>query len=110
MAPSQDEIDARIQSYYGDIFDEHARLTTRSAQGPLEHFHTAEEIHSEVEAAGLDVLDVVGVEGPAGLFLEVVGDADQAVQDAALVVARAASGERGIRDQSAHLLAIARVR
>ncbi|UJP11057.1 hypothetical protein L2X99_05565 [Microbacterium sp. KUDC0406] len=49
------------------------------------------------------------MEGPAGLFLEVVRDPDQDVQDAAMLIARAASAEPGIRDQSAHLLAIARV-
>ncbi|MFE6733622.1 class I SAM-dependent methyltransferase [Microbacterium sp. NPDC057650] len=76
---------------------------------PAGHFHTAEELHEEVAAAGLDVLEVVGVEGPAGLFLEVVRELDQEVQDAAMTIARAASAEPGIRDQSAHLLAIARV-
>ncbi|MFC4139389.1 MULTISPECIES: bifunctional 2-polyprenyl-6-hydroxyphenol methylase/3-demethylubiquinol 3-O-methyltransferase UbiG [unclassified Microbacterium] len=78
-------------------------------QFPAGHFHTAEELQSEVEAAGLEVLEVVGVEGPAGLFLEMARDLDQDVQDAAMLIACAASAERGIRDQSAHLLAIARV-
>ncbi|REJ05522.1 class I SAM-dependent methyltransferase [Microbacterium bovistercoris] len=77
---------------------------------PAGHFHTAEELLAEVEAAGLDVLDVVGVEGPAGLFLEVASGLGQDVQDAAMILARAASAEPGIRDQSAHMLAIARVR
>ncbi|MDR2996742.1 MAG: class I SAM-dependent methyltransferase, partial [Microbacterium sp.] len=77
---------------------------------PAGHFHTAEELQGEVEAAGLEVLEVVGVEGPAGLFLEMTPDLDQDVQDAALLLARAASAEPGIRDQSAHLLAIGRVR
>ncbi|MFE6994767.1 class I SAM-dependent methyltransferase [Microbacterium sp. NPDC057659] len=76
---------------------------------PAGHFHTAEELQGEAEAAGLEVLEVVGVEGPAGLFLEMARDLDQAVQDAAMTIARAASAEPGIRDQSAHLLAIARV-
>lgn len=31
---NQDDIDVRIQTYYGEVFDEHVRLTTRSAQGP----------------------------------------------------------------------------
>jgi hypothetical protein len=59
--------------------------------------------------AGLDVIDVFGVEGPAGLFLESAGDVPDEVRDAALTVARAASAVPGIRDQSAHLLAVARV-
>lgn len=76
---------------------------------PAGHFHTAEELHDEVADAGLDVLEVVGVEGPAGLFLESTGHADPEVRDAALALARAASAVPGVRDQSAHLLAVARV-
>lgn len=76
---------------------------------PAGHFHTSEELESEVADAGLEVLEVVGVEGPAGLFLEVAGAVPDEVRDAALVVARAASAVPGIRDQSAHLIAVARV-
>ena len=72
---------------------------------PAGHFHTAEELEDEVADAGMDVLEVVGVEGPAGLLLESVAD----VREAALTVARAASAVPGIRDQSAHLIAVARV-
>ncbi|PRB13488.1 class I SAM-dependent methyltransferase [Microbacterium sp. MYb62] len=75
---------------------------------PAGHLHTAEELHDEVANAGFEVDDVVGVEGPAGLFLEVIGDAGEDVRHAALVLARAASATPGIRDQSAHLIAIAR--
>lgn len=74
---------------------------------PAGHFHTAEELHDEVASVGFEVADVVGVEGPAGLFLEVIGAVDDDVRQAALVLARAASATPGIRDQSAHLLAIA---
>jgi len=76
---------------------------------PAGHFHTAEELETEVTDAGLDVIDVFGVEGPAGLFLEATGSVPDEVRDAALVVARAASALPAIRDQSAHLLAVARV-
>lgn len=76
---------------------------------PAGHFHTSEELAAEVVDAGLDVIDVFGVEGPAGLFLESAGDVPDEVRDAALTVARAASAVPGIRDQSAHLLAVARV-
>ena len=76
---------------------------------PAGHFHTAEELQSEVEAAGLDVIEVVGVEGPAGALLESVQDAGEQVADAALTIARAASALAGIRDMSAHLIAVGRV-
>lgn len=74
---------------------------------PAGHYHTAEELSEEAEAAGFIVRDVVGIEGPAGLLLEVVDHVDDAVQQAALTIARAASEVPGIRDQSAHLLVIA---
>jgi len=76
---------------------------------PAGHFHTAEELEDEVADAGLDVLEVVGVEGPAGLFLEQAGEVSAEVRDAALAIARAASAVPGIRDQSAHLIAVAHV-
>ncbi len=96
------------------ISSEWAALITEGTPGPglrfpAGHFHTAEGLKSECEAAGLDVIDVVGVEGPAGLFLEVAGAVSDEIRDAALVLARAASSVPGIRDQSAHLLAISAV-
>lgn len=93
--------------------DDWASLVIDGAPGPslrfpAGHFHTAEELHDEVEAAGFDVLEVVGVEGPAGLFLETIDEADEELLNAAMVIARAASSTPGIRDQSAHLIAVAR--
>lgn len=75
---------------------------------PAGHFHTAEELQAELEEAGLRVLDVQGVEGPAGLYLEVAGDVPEPVRSAALTLARASASVPGIRDQSAHLIAVAR--
>lgn len=76
---------------------------------PAGHFHTAEELEAEVTAAGLTVREVLGVEGPGGLFLETGPDAGEQVREAALVLARAASAVPGIRDFSAHLVAVAHV-
>ncbi|HCS60993.1 MAG TPA: SAM-dependent methyltransferase [Microbacterium sp.] len=81
---------------------------TSSLRFPAGHFHTAEELADELDAAGLEMLEVFGVEGPAGLFLEVEKEVDSAVHDAALILARAAAAVPGIRDQSAHLLGVAR--
>lgn len=76
---------------------------------PAGHFHTAEELESEVSAAGLEVLEVVGVEGPAGALLESLQDAGEKVVESALTIARAASALPGVRDMSAHLIAVAQV-
>lgn len=59
--PSQDDIDARILDYYETQFSEDARLTTRSAQGPLEFARVQELVSGHV--AGGRVLDVGGGTG-----------------------------------------------
>jgi SAM-dependent methyltransferase len=81
---------------------------SRRLRFPAGHYHTADELQDEVSKAGFEVLDVIGVEGPAGPLLEAIPDASQDLSDAALEVARAASSVPGIREQSAHLLAIGR--
>lgn len=58
----QDGIDAAIQAYYGSVFDEHARLTTRSAQGRLE-FERTQEVVRTATPAPARVLDVGGATG-----------------------------------------------
>lgn len=60
-ATEQRDIDERIQAYYGEVFDEQARLTTRSAQGPLEFHRTQELIRAYVPTGR--VLDVGGGAG-----------------------------------------------
>lgn len=57
-------VDARVQEYYaGETgWDEHARLTTRTAQGPVEHIRTQELIRQRL-APGARVLDVGGATG-----------------------------------------------
>lgn len=76
---------------------------------PAGHFHMAEELEAEVTTAGLTVVDIVGVEGPAGGLLESLESAGEELIEAALLIARAAAAHPGIRDMSAHLIAIARV-
>jgi SAM-dependent methyltransferase len=62
MTPDQDAIDARIQAYYDRQFAESERLTTRSAQGRLEHQRTQELIR-ELVPPGSRILDVGGATG-----------------------------------------------
>lgn len=59
---TQEAIDAAIQAYYRDVFDEGARLTTRSAQGRLE-FERTQEIVRAATPAPARVLDVGGATG-----------------------------------------------
>ncbi|WP_167133311.1 class I SAM-dependent methyltransferase [Paramicrobacterium chengjingii] len=76
---------------------------------PAGHFHTAEELAAEVPEAGLELIDVHGVEGPNGLLLESVLADETELTDAAYALACVGSTVPGIRDLSIHLLAIARV-
>jgi SAM-dependent methyltransferase len=76
---------------------------------PAGHFHTAEELEQELDSAGLDVTEVIGIEGPAGLFLEQVSGTNDPLLEAALTIARATGSGPGIRDISSHLLAVATV-
>lgn len=63
-ATDQGLVDARIQEYYSGRtgWDEHARLTTHTAQGPLEHTRTQELVRQRL-APGARVLDVGGATG-----------------------------------------------
>jgi SAM-dependent methyltransferase len=58
----QEEIDAEIQHYYSSVFDEDARLTTRSAQSALEFVRVQELVRDRI-APGSRVLDIGGATG-----------------------------------------------
>lgn len=58
----QSEIDAAVQTYYAELFDEGARLTTRSAQGALEFERTQEMVRAATPAPAR-VLDLGGATG-----------------------------------------------
>jgi SAM-dependent methyltransferase len=87
---------------------EHGR-PDRGGRFPGGHFHTGEELEVELAAAGLEEVAVVGIEGPAGLALEVLGDPAPEVYDAALTLARSTGSLPGIRDLSSHILGVGRV-
>lgn len=97
------------------VDDEHIALLEHGAPSsrgrfPAGHFHTAESLAEEAVAAGLDVLDVHGVEGPGGLLLEGIPAEQTSLTAAALSLARAGSTVPGIRELSPHLLAVCQVR
>ncbi|MEU4361449.1 class I SAM-dependent methyltransferase [Promicromonospora sp. NPDC023987] len=60
----QRTVDLRVQEYYAGRtgWDEHARLTTGTAQGPVEHIRTQELIRQRL-GPGARVLDVGGATG-----------------------------------------------
>ncbi|MBC7278984.1 bifunctional 2-polyprenyl-6-hydroxyphenol methylase/3-demethylubiquinol 3-O-methyltransferase UbiG [Nocardioides sp.] len=75
---------------------------------PGGHFHTSAELVGELSDAGMLEVEVVGVEGPAGLALEQLAEADEDLRRAALTLARAVGGQPGVQEISNHLLAIGR--
>lgn len=75
---------------------------------PGGHFHTSAELAGELSAAGMLEVEVVGVEGPGGLALEQLTEADEDLRRAALTLARAVGGQPGVQEISNHLLAIGR--
>ena len=70
----QSELDARIQVYYAEQFEEAERLTTRSAQGRLEPERTQELVAARVPA-GSRILDVGGATGVHAALLAAAGHA-----------------------------------
>ncbi|HEX5542441.1 MAG TPA: class I SAM-dependent methyltransferase [Micromonospora sp.] len=71
------------------------------------HFHTAEELRAEVQAAGVRDVAVYGVEGPAWLALDAAGIKEfDARVEAALRCARLVEQDPLLINASAHLLAI----
>ncbi|MFD7307878.1 class I SAM-dependent methyltransferase [Promicromonospora sp. NPDC059942] len=90
-AGDQLALDARVQEYYAGLtgWDEHARLTARSAQGPLEHRRTQELVRQRL-APGARVLDVGGATGVHAAPLAADGYDVLLVDPVAEQVARAA--------------------
>lgn len=75
---------------------------------PAGHFHTAEELEAELQAAGLTAIELHAIEGPAGLALEQL-EADDELLQAALTLVRRTGHLKAIRDMTNHLMAIGRI-
>jgi ubiquinone/menaquinone biosynthesis C-methylase UbiE len=72
-------------------------------------FHRPDELAAEVQAAGLSVLSIVGLEGPGWLFPDFnVRWQDPRRREDVLRIARALGSEPSIQAVSAHILAVAR--
>jgi ubiquinone/menaquinone biosynthesis C-methylase UbiE len=89
---------------------QHRNPTGRLEYFTTAYFHRPEELAGEVQAAGLALTGVYGVEGP-GWFLPDVSErlADPRQRAALLRVAQMLETEPAVVGSSAHLLAVARV-
>jgi SAM-dependent methyltransferase len=100
---------------FGDIVDrdlregQHRNPTGRPEWFTTAYFHHPDELRREAEAAGLEVVEIVGVEGLAGWLpqLDASFDSDQR-REAILFSARAVEAEPTLLGLSAHLLLVAR--
>lgn len=76
---------------------------------PGAHYHTAEELEQELKDAGFVDVRVCAIEGPGGMLLEEIDEADEDVFSAALSLARRTGEIPGLRDISNHIMGIGRV-
>lgn len=88
---------------------QHRNPTDRPEWFTTAYFHRPDELRHEAEAAGLEVIEVVGVEGLAGWLpqLDAVFDTEEG-RDAIVFSARAVETEETLLGLSAHLLLVAR--
>jgi ubiquinone/menaquinone biosynthesis C-methylase UbiE len=93
-----------------DLADgQHRNPSNRLGYFTTSFFHRPEELRAEVEAAGLRLEALVGIEGPGGLLADLEARwADERRRAQALQVARWLEAEPALLGLSAHLLAIAR--
>ena len=68
----QTRLDERIQQYYGGVFEEGSRLSTRSAQGPLE-FARVQALIAAAVVPGSRILDIGGGAGAHAQALQSAG-------------------------------------
>ena len=81
----------------------------RGGRFPGAHFHTAEELEGELSQVGLIDISVCAIEGPDGLALEQLGEVDEDLHQAALMMVRKVGHLPGIRDMTNHMMGTARV-
>jgi ubiquinone/menaquinone biosynthesis C-methylase UbiE len=89
---------------------QHRNPTDRLEYFTTAYFHRPEQLASEVQAAGLALTGVYGVEGPGWILPDVTERMTDPRRRAALLrVARVLETEPAVVGSSAHLLAVARV-
>jgi ubiquinone/menaquinone biosynthesis C-methylase UbiE len=88
---------------------QHRNLAGRSDYFTTAYFHRPEELRAEVAGAGLEMVDLFGIEGPGWILPDVAERlADERRREDLLRVARALETEPAMLAASAHLLAVAR--
>lgn len=83
---------------------EEGRFEFTHVRFPGGHYHSPEELETELVDTGLTEVTVVGLEGLVGLGLEVRGTDDANLVQEALTVSRQVGHLPGVRDFSNHIL------
>src|SRR5262245_458398 len=92
-----------------DLQDGQHRNPTAKDYFTTTFFHRPEELHAELAEAGLDLVDLLGVEGPGWLLPDLDRRwADPQERERLLAAARAVEREPALLGLHAHLLAVAR--
>ena len=87
----------------------HRNPTRRPEWFTTAYFHRPEELRAEILAAGLDVVALVGLEGPLWLLPDLSRRwADPRAREELLVLIRTVEAEPSFLGVSAHLLAVGR--
>jgi SAM-dependent methyltransferase len=88
---------------------QHRNPTSRPEWFTTAYFHHPDELRREAEDAGLEVIEIVGVEGLAGWLAHLEPRLDTAEgREAILAAARAVEAEPALLGLSAHLVLVAR--
>ncbi|HET9941609.1 MAG TPA: methyltransferase domain-containing protein [Candidatus Eisenbacteria bacterium] len=88
---------------------QHRNTTEREDYFTTSYFHRPEDLAAEVLAAGLDLVEVYGVEGPGWTLADFEARwSDPRARGDLIRVARQLEAEPSIRGASAHLMAVAR--
>jgi hypothetical protein len=88
---------------------QHRNTTEREDYFTTSYFHRPEDLAAEVSAAGLELDDVYGIEGPGWMLADFNARwSDPRAREDIMRVARQLETEPSIRGASAHLLAVAR--
>lgn len=88
---------------------QHRNPTSRPGWFTRAYFHLPEELRGEVVAAGLEVVDLLGIEGPGALVPDLADRwRDAAWREALLFAARAVESEPAMLGAAGHLMAVTR--
>ena len=88
---------------------QHRNPTGRPEWFTTAYFHHPDELRDEVLTAGLELMELVGIEGPGGLVPNMAERwHDETWQEAVLFAARAVESEPSMLGAAGHLMAVAR--